>query len=231
MSVAPLPSLLGTTIRRSFTVGRVNMVVATGASLVWGTLLSLTPGVSFAALFPLLLPVLGTIGTTGSMLAFTNDRTKGVFEYLIAYGVPPHRIFVNVLGAAITMVAVVDGLTLAVALSIRLTLGLAIPLAFTETLLGYSLPMSFGATALVTAAGMYWTSLSSPRTGMNSPLGLLPMLGVAPGGLAFLAAEGAGPALRTYVLIGAVALVIVLATVLLLLESRLMPRERLLSPA
>lgn len=231
MESPALPSLLGTTIRRSFTVGRVNLVVATGASLVWGTLLSLTSGSAFSSLFPLLLPILGTIGTAGAMLVFTNDRTKGVFEYLIAYGVPPHRVFANVLGAAITLVALVDGLTLAVALAVRLTLGLAVPLAFVETLLGYSLPMSFGATALVTAAGMYWTSLSSPRTGMNSPLGLLPMLGVAPGGLALLAAEGAGPGYRTYVLIGAVVVVVVLAFVLLLLESRLMPRERLLSPA
>ncbi len=231
MASEPLPSLLRTTIRRSFIVGRVNLVVATGASLVWGTLLSLTSGGAFASLFPLLLPVLGTIGTAGPMLVFTNDRTKGVFEYLIAYGVPTHRIFVNVLAAALTMVGVVDGLTLAVALSLRAALGLAVPLAFTEALLGYSLPMSFGATALTTAAGMYWTSLSSPRTGMNSPLGLLPMLGIAPGGLALVAAEGAGPGVRIYVLIGAVAVVVVLATVLLLLESRLMPRERLLSPA
>lgn len=231
MSAGPLSSLLGPTIRRSFAVGRVNVVVAAGGSLVWGTLLSLTPGGDFASLFPLLLPVLGTIGAVGPMLVFTNDRTKGVYEYLIAYGVPPLEIFVSVLGAAFTMVAVVDGLTLAVAISLRLTLGLSIPIAFTETLLGYSLPMSFGAAALTTAAGMYWTSLASPRQGMNSPLGILPMIGVAPGALGLIVAESAGPAYRIYVLIAVVTVVVVLAVVLLALESRLMPRERLLSPA
>ncbi len=231
MASAPLPSLLGTTIRRAFIVGRVNLVIATVVSLLWGTILSLTPGSSFASLFPLLLPILGTIGTVGAMLVFTNDRAKGVFEYLIAYGVPPHRIFTNVLGAAFTMIAVVDGLTLAVALSLRVALGLAIPIAFTAAILGYSLPMSFGGSALTAAAGMFWTSLSSPRQGMNSPLGLLPLLGVAPGGLGFILAEAAGPADQAYVEVGAVSIVIVLALVLLSLESRLMPRERLLSPA
>jgi hypothetical protein len=225
------PSLLGTTVRRSFTVGRLNLVIGTGVSLLYGTILSVVPGDSFSTIFPLLLPIMGTIGGIGAMLVFTNDRTKGVFEYLIAYGVPTRQIFLNVLGAALVLLSVVDGTTLAVAVALRLGVGYGIPLMFVEWVLVYSLPMSYGAAALCTTAGMYWTALSSPRQGMNSPLGLLPLIGLAPGAITLVAVEAAGPALATYVALGAVTLVVVLALVLFGLESRLMPCERLLSPA
>jgi len=224
-------SLLGSTVRRSFTVGRMNLVIGTGVSLLYGVILSVIPGGSFATVLPLLLPVMGSIGGIGAMLVFTNDRTKGVFEYLIAYGVPPQQIFLNFLGAAFVLLTVVNVTTLFAAVGIRLALGYGVPLVFAESVLAYSLPMSYGATALCTSAGMYWTSLSSPRQGMNSPLGLLPIVGVAPGLVTLLAAEAAGPTLGVYVAIGAVVLVVLLAVILLALESRLMPRERLLSPA
>jgi hypothetical protein len=225
------PSLLGNTVRRSFTVGKLNLAIGTTVSLFYGIVLSLVPGDSFSTLLPLLLPIMGTIGGIGAMLVFTNDRTKGVFEYLIAYGIPPRQIFLNVMGAAMALLTVVDGATLAAAVALRLGVGYGIPLVFVERILIYSLPMSFGAAALCTSAGMYWTSLSSPRQGMNSPLGLLPIIGVAPGALTLIAAEVAGATLGPYVALGAVILVVVLALVLFALESRLMPRERLLSPA
>jgi hypothetical protein len=225
------PSLLGNTVRRSFTVGKLNLAIGTIISLFYGVILSVVPGDTFSTLLPLLLPIMGTVGGIGAMLVFTNDRTKGVFEYLIAYGVPPRQIFLNVLGAAMVLLSVVDGATLAVSVALRLGLGYGVPLVFGERILIYSLPMSYGATALCTSAGMYWTSLSTPRQGMNSPLGLLPLLGVAPGALTLIAAEVAGPALAPYVALGAVLLVVILALILFALESRLMPRERLLSPA
>jgi hypothetical protein len=224
-------SLLGNTARRAFTVGRLNLAIGTLVSLFYGIILSVVPGDSFSTILPLLLPIMGTVGGIGAMLVFTNDRTKGVFEYLIAYGIPPRQIFLNVLGAAMALLTVVNGATLAVAIVVRLGIGYGIPAVFVERILIYSLPMSYGATALCTSAGMYWTSLSSPRQGMNSPLGLLPLLGVAPGALTLIAVEVAGATLGPYVAIGAVTLVVVLALILFALESRLMPRERLLSPA
>jgi hypothetical protein len=222
---------LGNTVRRSFTAGRLNLVIGTGVSLLYGIILSVVPGDSFSTLLPLLLPIMGTVGAIGAMLVFTNDRTKGVFEYLIAYGVPTRQIFLNVLGAAMTLLTVVDSATLGVAIGLRLGLGYGVPLVFVERILVYSLPMSYGAAALCASAGMYWTSLSSPRQGMNSPLGLLPLVAIAPGGITLVAAEIAGPTLGPYVAVAAVVLVVLLALVLLSLESRLMPRERLLSPA
>jgi hypothetical protein len=199
--------------------------------MFYGIILSLVPGDSFSTLLPLLLPIMSTVGGIGAMLVFTNDRTKGVFEYLIAYGIPARQIFLNVLAAAMALVTVVDGATLAVAIALRLGIGYGVPLVFVERILIYSLPMSYGAAALCTAAGMYWTSLSTPRQGMNSPLGLLPLIGIAPGGITLVAAEVAGPNLGPYVALSAVVLVVLLTLILLALESRLMPRERLLSPA
>ncbi len=212
-------------------MGKVNLVIATAVSLFWGSLLSLASGTTFTTTVPLLIPLLGTIGAVGPMLVFTNDRTKGVFEYLIAYGVPAHRIFMNVLAAAIAMVSVVDAVTITGIVVVHLVVGYGLPLGFVVAVLAYSLPMSFGSAALLTSAGMYWTSLSSPRQGMNSPLGLLPILGVAPGGLTLILAEAAGPVYGYYVAAAGVVTIVAGALVLLALESRLMPRERLLSPA
>lgn len=225
------PSLLAITVRRSFSVGRVYLVLSTALSLFYTIVLSIVPGNAFISAFPLLLPILGTMGAMGSMLVFTNDRTKGVFEYLIAYGVPPRRIFLNVVETSLVMLSVVEAVTLVAGLGLRAAVGQPIPLPFILDIAVYSLPMSYGTAALTSAAGMFWTSLSSPRQGMNSPLGLLPMVGVAPGVLVLIIAEAVGPARAPYVAVSAVIIVVLTAVALLTLGGRLMPRERLLSPA
>ncbi len=199
--------------------------------MFYTVVLSVANGNAFLTAFPLLLPILGTMGGMGAMLVFTNDRTKGVFEYLIAYGIPPRRIFLNVIETALVMLSVVDVATLSVGIGLRIALGRGIPFQFVLDIVVYSVPMSYGTAAFTSAAGMFWTSLSSPRQGMNSPLGLLPTLGIAPGVLVLVIALAVGPALAVYVAVSAVVVVVIAAVALLALGSRLLPRERLLSPA
>jgi hypothetical protein len=44
----------------------------------------------------------------------------------------------------------------------------------------YTLPMSYASQAFAATVGMYWSALSSPRQGLNSPIGLAPFIGILP---------------------------------------------------
>ncbi len=223
------PSLFGITVRRAITSGRVYLVLGCVFSSLFAVGLGFAAE-SFGGYGALLVPVYAALGGMGALMVFTSDRIKGVFEYLIAYGISPRRLFANVLGASCILVAIVLAVSMSVALLLSLGRGRPFPLSVTELLLGYSLPMSFASVAFAATVGMFWTSLSSPREGMNSPIGLVPILGVAPSLLTLIAAIATGRA-DSLALPGAAVLVVVLLVLLLLrFMERLMPRERLLSP-
>ncbi len=229
------PSLLAFTIRRSLITGRVTIAVGTGLSVLYAVILALESGSAFASTLPLLLPAFTVIGALGGVMVFTSDRLKGVFEYLLAYGVTPRRIFLNILLTSFVLVTIVLGASLIVGLGVYSATGKTVSTNFALALGVYSLPMSYASVAFAATVGMFWTSLSSPREGMNSQIGLLPLIGVAPPLLTLLAATGAGAvfgAFYVYVVIGASVLLLSLIVVILLSRiDRLMPRERLLSPA
>lgn len=227
------PSLLRTTFRRSLTLGRLYIVVGTIYVVVLAGALSFTAGSSFPASFPIFLPIFTVLGSMGSMMVFSNDRTKGVFEYLIAYGIRPRQLFLNVLIVSLLLVTFELALLIGLGVAIYLVAGNAISLALVAALAVYAIPMSYASTAFAATVGMIWTSLSSPRTGMNSPIGLMPFVGIGPslltlGLVAVLAIQGfTDTDLIVGVAVGVVALVVVILVSLL---DRLLPRERLLSP-
>ncbi len=186
-------------------------------------------GALFAPTFPLELPIFAVLGSIGGLMTFTSDRTKGVFEYLLAYGVRPGNLFRNGLIATVAMSGIILGTALAIGLGLAEPRGVPLPESFWEALAYYTLPMSFGAALVTSTVGMIWASLSSPRAGLNSPVGIAPMIGTGPTILILLAAETAPSADYYYITGGASAALIVLAVVLLALSSRLMGRERFLS--
>jgi hypothetical protein len=226
------PSLLSITIRRSIVVGRIYLIIGTGYLLVLGLVTGIASPTAFGSLITLFLPVFAVTGAMGGLMVFTNDRLKGVFEYLLAYGVSSRRLFTNVLAATVVLVSIVLGASLTVGLGVYLADGHTISANLAIDLAVYSIPMSYASAALAATVGMFWTSLSSPRTGMNSPVGLMPIIGIAPSlitvGCIQAAASVGVPALTVVT----VAVVLVAAAVLFLLRhiGRLMPLERLLSP-
>ncbi len=226
-------SLLRTTFRRSLTLGRVFIVVGIIYVLVLATSLSLSSPASFASAFPLLLPIFAVLGSMGGLMVFGNDRTKGVFEYLIAYGISPRRLFINVLVVSLLLESAVLALVLGIGLTIFVASGHTISATLLESLGEYSVPMSYASAAFAAIVGMLWTALSSPRSGINSPVGFVPFVGIAPSILVlalvgFLATQGFTD---TDLVFGAAVGGVTAAVVLLLsLVDRLMPRERLLSP-
>lgn len=232
------PSLLGITVRRSMVLGRFFLVYGSGLSAFLGLALDLTSGSSFAAAFPLLLPIFASVGSMGGLAVFTSDRLKGTLEYFMAYGVSPRRLFLNVLTASVVLVSIVLSVGMGVGVGLYLLRGHAFTSGLALALGLYAVPMSYASTAFATTIGMYWSALSSPRTGLNSPIGLAPFLGVLPPvatliSVVALGVTGTSTSVSTFygIAIVAMGLVACFVVALLAMINRFLRRERLLSPA
>ncbi len=224
------PSLLGITIRRSFTAGRVFFIVGVVYVFFLAIGLSFSGPSSFDSAFPIILPIFTALGALGSLMIFSNDRVRGTFEYLLAYGIRPRRIFTDVLVTSLALVTVENGVTLAIGLSIYLALGNALSANLLLGLGIYAIPQSYACAALMAIVGVFWTSLSSPRSGLNSPIGFIPFFGILPQVVTLIVA-GVFSGYLYEVLVASLGVVVVIVVTLLGLTNRLMHRERLLSPA
>ncbi len=224
------PSLLGITIRRSFTAGRAFFVVGIVYVFFLSIGLSFSGPSSFESAFPIILPIFTALGALGSLMVFSNDRVRGTFEYLLAYGVRPRRIFADILVTSVALVTIENALTLALGLGIHVALGYALSANLLLGLGVYAVPESYACAALMAIVGVFWTSLSSPRAGLNSPIGFIPFFGILPQ-IVTLVIAGVFSAYFYEVLLASLAVVVVLVLTLLGLTNRLMRRERLLSPA
>jgi len=222
------PSLLGTTIRRTFIVGRMSLLVGGGMVVFYSAAFGLG-GPLFVSIGTVVLPVFAVSGGIGGALVFTNDRTKGVLEYLVAYGVSPRRILFNALASGLVQVTIILGVGITAGVTTYLLSGYALTLRLPETLLIYTFPMSYLTVCMMTTLGVFWTALSSPRSGMNSPIGVLPMVGVLPTAVVLVLALTFS-AHATEIALGAELAIFLVVLSLLTRTDRLMPTERLLSP-
>ncbi|MGC2035377.1 MAG: hypothetical protein WA761_08040 [Thermoplasmata archaeon] len=227
-----ISSLLGTTIRRTFVVGRLYFAIGTAISLVLTLALLATArhGAAFVTTFPLEVPLFAVLGSQGGLMTFSSDRTKGVFEYLIAYGVRTRTLFINGLLSTAAMAGVILGLSLLVGLGVASADGVALTQDLWKSLAFYTIPMGLAGAMFTATIGMTWSSVSTPRTGLNSPVGFAPMLGIAPVIIVLLVAEKAPTAEFYYVTVGAAVAIIAAVVGLLAMSARLMGRERFLSP-
>jgi len=225
-------SLLATTIRRTLTIGRLYILLGVGLSLLLSLVLLATSraGTVFSTTYPLELPLFATLGATGGLMTFSSDRTKGVFEYLIAYGISPRSLFVNGLISTAALSGIILALSLAVGLGAAQVRGVALSGDLFTALALYTVPMSFAGALFMSTLGMIWSSLSTPRTGINSPAGIAPLLGIAPTILVLIAAESAPRSEYYYITAGAAVVILAAVLALLIASAHLMGRERFLSP-
>ena len=186
-------------------------------------------GPLFVSIGTVVLPIFAVSGGIGGLLVFSNDRLKGVLEYLAAYGLSSRRILLNSLLAGIVQVTIILGAGVAAGVTTYLLSGYTLTPRLPEALLVYTFPMSYLTVTLMTTLGVFWTSLSSPRAGLNSPIGVLPMVGVLPTAAALVVAL-AIPAYATQILLGTELVILVVVLSLLSRTDHLMPTERLLSP-
>ncbi len=224
------PSLLRITIRRALVSGRMYLAIGIAVSTLFGVSLGLAGGSTGQGIVALLLPIYAIVGGMGGLMVFTNDRIKGVLEYLLAYGLSPRRLFLNVLTATVVLVAVVLAVSIGVTVAATAAGGGGVTEVLVLGIALYTVPMSIGAAALAVTIGMYWTSLSSPREGMSSPIGLVPIVGIAPPIIALIAAEAAHGISPFLVPAACVVGVLLLLAILLSGLDRWLARERLLSP-
>jgi hypothetical protein len=172
------------------------------------------------------------LGASGALMIFGSDKDKGVYEYMLAYGVDVSTIFWSIIAAAMGLV------TLVLAVSLVLTVGAlaftspgALSVVFGELVILYTIPLSYAAAMLMSMTGMIWSQLTTRRPGVNSPVGVAPLLGIAPVLVVLFLAIGPGAGDIVYV-VGAASVVMILAVVALAsVASRKMQRERFLSNA
>jgi hypothetical protein len=230
-------SLLSITVRRATVTGRFFLVYGTVLSLLLGVVLARLSGAAFASSFPLFLPIFGVVGSMGGLVVFTSDRTKGVLEYLLAYGYSPRRLFANVLLTTLVLVSIVVGICVPVSLGVYFAGGHSVTSTLAIGLGVYAIPMTYACAAFASTVGVYWTALSSLRQGMNSPVGIIPFVGILPSLVTLfviVAIERSGPISATALLLtlgSAMGLVAAFVIVLLVSMGKLLRRERLLSAA
>jgi hypothetical protein len=228
-------SFLRPTIRRSLRSGRFVLIVGTVWSIILGASTAIGSPSGFPTSFPLLLPIFGSMAAVGALTVFTSDRTKGVLEYLMAYGVAPRRLFANFLAGALGAISIVLVIAISVSVGAYLAGGNRVSTTFLLLLVGYAIPMSYVSGAFSTTVGMYWSALSSPREGIGSTIGLAPLFGVLPpvATLVLVGIFGATYGITTneFLLVTGTVLAVIGVTVLYLLANlgHLLRRERLLS--
>jgi ABC-type transport system involved in multi-copper enzyme maturation permease subunit len=224
--------LEGSTVKRTLRIGWRYMAIALGLSLLLTSellFLGKHPGSGFATTFPLEVPLFAVLGSTAGLMTFSSDRTKGVFEYLLAYRVSPRNLFTNGLLATAAMSGLILGITCTLGIGMALVRSVPLTQDFWQAIGYYTLPMSFAGALVTSTVGMIWASVSSPRTGLNSPVGIAPMIGIGPTVLVLLVAETA-PSQDYYYVTGGAALVLILLVLgLLAASARLMGREDFLS--
>ena len=233
---ASTASLVRTTIRRSMSFGRVYLGMGILLPLLIMLPLGETAGTAGAQGLPILeelpaliIPMFAILGSVGGLLVFTSDRSKGVYEYLIAYGVDTSTVFWSTIAATIVLASIPLAAGIAESV-VALSLGAGVTVSFVEILVFYTIPLSLAAAAFMCAAGMIWSALTAQMAGVNSPAGIAPILGIAPVLAVLLVATKAG-SLFVYVAGGASALLLLAAAAMVYLGTKKMVRERFLSNA
>jgi hypothetical protein len=229
-------SLVKTTIRRSISFGRVYLGMGVIIPLIVILPLSQATGTAntqaqaiVEEIPALLIPMFAILGAIGGLLVFTSDRSKGVYEYLIAYGVDTSAVFWSTIAATLVLVTIPLAAGIAEAL-VGLSFGSGVSLTFVELLLFYTIPLSYASAAFMCSAGMIWSALTTQMAGVNSPVGIAPILGIAPVLVVLLAAINAG-GLFVYVTGGATVLLLAASAAMVYLGTKRMVRERFLSNA
>ncbi len=225
------PSLFGVTVRRAFVTGRIYLGIATAVSVAIAVVIGVASAAVFASFVPLLLPVYMVLAGMGGLMVFTSDRMKGVYEYLLAYGLTPRRLFLNAILASLVLVATVLGLALGVGLAVFVGRGNTVTGPLAVALALYTVPMSFTAVAFAATVGMYWSSVSSPREGLVSPVGLAPLVGVLPPLVTLFVGNAVGGAYADLAVVLALLVFVLVVLALIAAVDRLLPRERFLSSA
>ncbi len=235
-----LRSLFNTNFRRALNFGKIYVGMGMVLPLLFIAELSLagsapstasTPaGPIVSQIYPLLMPVFVILGASGALMIFASDKDRGVYEYMLAYGVDVSTIFWSIIAATLGLVTLVLAVSLALTVVVlAFTNAGALSVVFGELVVFYTVPLSYAAAMFMTMSGMIWSQLTARRPGVNSPVGMAPLLGLAPVFAVLILAVGPGSGHILYVVGAAsIAMVLAVAAMASVANSR-MQRERFLS--
>jgi hypothetical protein len=238
-----LKSLVRTNFKRAVSFGSVYLILGIALSLFMGGIFIATASVAstpsssddtqfLAQYLPIMLPLTTVIGALGGLMVFVSDRTKGVYEYLIAYGVNVYEIFWSTLIVTFGLVSVVLGVSIAGNIGLALLMGVPIEFAIIEMILIYTIPISYTSVAFMCMAGMIWSSLTAGVPGVNSPVGVSTLLGIGPSMVVMILGGFLIGSSNFMLLVGGVNLIlVVLVAVMMVVANKKMNKERLLSDA
>lgn len=232
---AGLGTLVRINVRRAITIGRIYLGMATALSLlvtglvVVETSQSGAAGTVIGSVLPSELPIFGVVGSLGALMVFVSDKSKGVYEYLISYGVDTSVISASIVLASLALVSIVLGIAGgASAILVYVRTG-AVPLYYLRELFVNAVPLAFAATAFMTLACMSWAAIASPRAGINGPVGFAPTVGIGPLLVVLVTSGLAPPDLRMWIAPGVALALLGVVIGLVALLSRGSVRERFLS--
>ncbi len=237
-----LGSLFNTNFRRALSFGKIYVGLGMVLPLLFTAELSVAGGAASNAgtptgpivsqLYPLLLPVFVVLGATGALMIFASDKDKGVYEYMLAYGVDVSTIFWSIIAATLGLVSLVLAVSLALTVAVlAFTNVSALSPVFGELVIFYTIPLSYAAAMFMSMSGMIWSQLTARRPGVNSPVGIAPLLGIAPVLAVLILAVGPGSGHILYV-VGAASIAMVLGVAAMAsVANSKMQRERFLSNA
>ena len=239
---AKLRSLISTNFGRAFNFGKIYVGIGLVLPLVFIAELSVAGGAAASAgssggpiigeIFPLLLPVFVVLGTSGALMIFASDKDKGVYEYMLAYGVDVSTIFWSMIAATVCLVTLILTISLALAVGVlAITSAGVLSVGFGQLILFYSIPLSYAAAMFMSMGGMIWSQLTARRPGINSPIGMASLLGIAPVLAVLLLALGPGSGHVLDVVIGASVAMILAVVAMASVANSKMQRERFLSNA
>lgn len=137
-------------------------------------------GILVYTFIPSVIPLAAVIGSFSPLLVFVNDRSRGVYEYLLAFGRKPAEIFIGLVISVIVLSVALIAVPVAVAGSlIYISSGALLGRLMTEILV-YSLPVGFVAPLFISAISVMWVSLTKRMQFVNSPIGIAPLFGLLP---------------------------------------------------
>ena len=233
-----MKSFVQTNFKRAIKFGSLYLIIGIVMSLVISTIFSWTASIAdeeilfISQLGTLMLPLFAVMGSVGGLMVFVSDRTKGVYEYLIAYGVNVYEIFWSTLLVSFGLITIVLGISITGNVVLSLLFSGSIPFSMIETLLIYTIPLSYASSAFMCMAGMIWSSLTVGIPGVNSPVGISMILGIGPSLVVMLLGGFFIGSSYFMMLVGGVTLIlIVLVVAMLVAANKMMNRERLLSDA
>ncbi|MHB1908765.1 MAG: hypothetical protein ACYCQJ_07810 [Nitrososphaerales archaeon] len=233
-------SLAYVNFRRAVNFGKIYLIMAIVVSifisieLIAVSNLKTTSASSVSTVLPslpaLILPIFPVMGSFGGLMIFVSDKDKGVYEYLIAYGVNPSKIFWSIVLASIGLASIVLAVSIPVGVALSFFFG-SLSSTYLELLLLYVIPLSYAVATVMAMAGMIWSSLSVRRTGINSPVGIISLIGLLPIVAVLPVSILVGPT-HFIVLDGVISLALfVVVGVMIQISNKRIVRERFLSSA